>query len=281
MSYSERARQTFAAGEPVTVLGTADRIMFRGVVVYDAGPPAFVHVRGPRGVETVGRGNLRGQKKEGRHEQRESEDGSTMGGERGAGDPGEEGAAAGAPSVDLRGDAGGVEAAIEPGAPRSDAGPGADAAPTPVEDAAPAEGPEDGQADPGEDVAAPKPARGGAARGRRPPSLTELAGPTLEAIQARHREELARVQRRGELERAIEAAATRALVMDDKHARFVSAHEAYGVLAEEVAELFDEVRKKKEIRSKLAMRNEALDIAVVGLRIAAMYDDAAPKGSDG
>lgn len=48
---------------------------------------------------------------------------------------------------------------------------------------------------------------------------------------------------------------------------FNSHHEAYGVLAEEVDEFWEIVRKKREDRSKDDVRAEALDIANVAWRI--------------
>ena len=54
-----------------------------------------------------------------------------------------------------------------------------------------------------------------------------------------------------------------------KFGDFASMHEAYGVLAEEVAELFDAVRLKQTDRARSTkIRHEALDIAAVALRIA-------------
>lgn len=47
-----------------------------------------------------------------------------------------------------------------------------------------------------------------------------------------------------------------------------SAHEGYGVLAEEVAELFDEVRLKQSKRTVEAMRKECLDVAAMAIRMA-------------
>lgn len=52
---------------------------------------------------------------------------------------------------------------------------------------------------------------------------------------------------------------------------FSSMHEAYGVLAEEVAELFDAVRMKQSrvnVARAEAIRLEALQVAAVALRIA-------------
>jgi hypothetical protein len=64
-----------------------------------------------------------------------------------------------------------------------------------------------------------------------------------------------------------------ALKAAERHAPYNSAHEAYGVLLEEVTEFFDEVRKKSHLRSRLRLKNEAIDIAAVAIRIAAMYED--------
>jgi hypothetical protein len=50
---------------------------------------------------------------------------------------------------------------------------------------------------------------------------------------------------------------------------FSSPHELYGVLAEEMAELFDEVRMREDRRSLQRLRAELIDIAVVALRGAA------------
>lgn len=47
-----------------------------------------------------------------------------------------------------------------------------------------------------------------------------------------------------------------------------SAHEGYGVLLEEVAELFDEVRLKQSKRTVEAMRAECLDVAAMAIRMA-------------
>ena len=45
-----------------------------------------------------------------------------------------------------------------------------------------------------------------------------------------------------------------------------SAHEAYGVLAEEMAEFFDEVRKSPRKRDDDAMRHELIQIAAMAMR---------------
>lgn len=48
---------------------------------------------------------------------------------------------------------------------------------------------------------------------------------------------------------------------------FSSPHEAYAVLLEEVEELWQEIKKKSALRDVERMKAEALDIAVVALRI--------------
>ena len=47
---------------------------------------------------------------------------------------------------------------------------------------------------------------------------------------------------------------------------FNSAHEGYGVLAEEVEELWEEIRKKRSMRDKGRMWNEAKQVAAVAMR---------------
>lgn len=47
---------------------------------------------------------------------------------------------------------------------------------------------------------------------------------------------------------------------------FNSCHEAYGILLEEVDELWDEVKKKGGIRSKKLMRDEAKQVATAAIR---------------
>lgn len=59
---------------------------------------------------------------------------------------------------------------------------------------------------------------------------------------------------------------------DRRFGPFASAHEAYGVLAEEVAEFFDEVKMKEHERSMSRMRREAIQIAACALRIATWCD---------
>lgn len=53
---------------------------------------------------------------------------------------------------------------------------------------------------------------------------------------------------------------------------FAGPHEAYGVIFEEVCEFFDEARQKNELRLKVRMRAECIDIAVAALRYAVQLD---------
>lgn len=50
------------------------------------------------------------------------------------------------------------------------------------------------------------------------------------------------------------------------HPRYMSTHHAYGVLAEEVDEFWDEVKKKPTMRDKEAMRRELAQVAAVAIR---------------
>ncbi len=70
-------------------------------------------------------------------------------------------------------------------------------------------------------------------------------------------------------EAAIDAAREEADGAQGTYGDFASMHEAYGVLAEEVAELFDAIRMKQKqpVRPRL-IRAEAIQIAAVALRIA-------------
>ena len=56
----------------------------------------------------------------------------------------------------------------------------------------------------------------------------------------------------------------------EKHGPLVSIHEAYGALAEEVAEFFDEVRAKDDVRSWENAKHELIQIASIAARAA--YD---------
>lgn len=81
-----------------------------------------------------------------------------------------------------------------------------------------------------------------------------------------------------DIDQAIEYASVIAERAQDKYGDFSSMHEAYGVLAEEVAELFDAVRMRQDNDLKLSshssegralnIQREALDVAAVALRIA-------------
>ena len=70
----------------------------------------------------------------------------------------------------------------------------------------------------------------------------------------------------------IRVAASEALVEAERAAktwpRYASAHEAYGVLAEEVDEFWQHVKTKQERRDLRAMRKELIQIAAVALRAA-------------
>ena len=50
------------------------------------------------------------------------------------------------------------------------------------------------------------------------------------------------------------------------HKPFNSAHEAYAVILEELDEFWEEVRKRRESRSELAMRSELVQIAAMAMR---------------
>ena len=70
---------------------------------------------------------------------------------------------------------------------------------------------------------------------------------------------------RNELREAID----RARVAQEIYGDFASMHEAYGVLAEEFAELLEAIRIRRDSSHRPQdIRNEALDIAAVALRIA-------------
>jgi len=51
-----------------------------------------------------------------------------------------------------------------------------------------------------------------------------------------------------------------------KHKSLNSAHEAYAVIREELDEFWDEVKKKREQRSKYAMRRELVQVAAMCVR---------------
>lgn len=62
-----------------------------------------------------------------------------------------------------------------------------------------------------------------------------------------------------------------------KHGAFNSAHEAYGVLLEEVDEFWEEVRKKRSQRSKKQMRAELIQIAAVAIKAIKSLCDSDPS----
>lgn len=64
-----------------------------------------------------------------------------------------------------------------------------------------------------------------------------------------------------------------------KYKPFNSAHEAYGVLAEEVNEFWDEVKKRRTLRNPQRMREELIQIAAVAIRAA--VDLCTPKREAG
>lgn len=74
------------------------------------------------------------------------------------------------------------------------------------------------------------------------------------------------------LARALMDVASECERADAEHGRYRSAHEAYGVLAEEVAEFFDEVRKRRSKRDRAAMRKELSQVAAVAIRAMAALD---------
>lgn len=53
---------------------------------------------------------------------------------------------------------------------------------------------------------------------------------------------------------------------EEKFAPFNSAHEGYAIIKEELDELWAEVMKKKDKRSRKKMRREAIQIAAMGMR---------------
>lgn len=67
----------------------------------------------------------------------------------------------------------------------------------------------------------------------------------------------------------------RAKQLDAIHGDFASPHEMYGVLAEELAEFFDEVRKKEALRSRAKLIRELVDIAAAATRAAVQLAEEA------
>lgn len=64
------------------------------------------------------------------------------------------------------------------------------------------------------------------------------------------------------------AAITEALTASSNWPPFNSAHEGYGVLLEEVDELWDHVKTKQKLRDIEAMKKEAIQVAAMALRFA-------------
>jgi len=60
----------------------------------------------------------------------------------------------------------------------------------------------------------------------------------------------------------------RAAQLTEQHGPFASPHEIYGVLAEELDELFDVVKQRESVRSTTKMIRELVDIASAALRAA-------------
>ena len=54
------------------------------------------------------------------------------------------------------------------------------------------------------------------------------------------------------------------------HKQFNSPHEGYAVILEELEELWAEVKKRKELRSREVMRKEAVQVAAMAVRF--IYD---------
>jgi len=55
-------------------------------------------------------------------------------------------------------------------------------------------------------------------------------------------------------------------VATDKFPPFRSPHEGYAVILEELDELWQEVKQQYDVRSSVAMRNEAKQVAAMALR---------------
>lgn len=71
------------------------------------------------------------------------------------------------------------------------------------------------------------------------------------------------------IHRTMGEAADEALRAQDRFGDYASMHEAYGVLAEEVAELFDGVRMRQtDTQRAEVIRREAIQVAAVAMRIA-------------
>ena len=66
-------------------------------------------------------------------------------------------------------------------------------------------------------------------------------------------------------------------VADEKYGPFTSAHEGYGVLAEEVDELLQAIRKNELLR----IEHEALQVAAVALRLRISMNEDATRARSG
>ncbi|WP_025324493.1 hypothetical protein [Deferrisoma camini] len=66
----------------------------------------------------------------------------------------------------------------------------------------------------------------------------------------------------------VNALMDRVAAVELEHGPIATAHEGYGLLAEEVAELLDEIRHRDRVWRRI--EEEAIDVAVVALRIAAL-----------
>ena len=72
----------------------------------------------------------------------------------------------------------------------------------------------------------------------------------------------------GAIVKAAGVATGEALEAADRFPAFNSAHEAYGVLMEEVEEFWEEVKKKRKLRDYRRIRAELLQVAAVAIRAA-------------
>jgi NTP pyrophosphatase (non-canonical NTP hydrolase) len=68
---------------------------------------------------------------------------------------------------------------------------------------------------------------------------------------------------------ALDEVINEALVAAARFDDYNSAHEGWAVMFEEVEELWEEVRKKKNARSLEAMRKEAMQVAATAIRFMA------------
>ena len=74
---------------------------------------------------------------------------------------------------------------------------------------------------------------------------------------------------KNELDKKAAAASWRELCRArDKHTKFNSEHEGYAVILEELDELWDEIKKKKEERDKTKLMKEVVQVAAMAMRFA-------------